>query len=315
MEAGGLTDRFRNKMLLPEKVNGVWSLLMGPGHHAYNPMIAFSLFDQFKGSYVPDASESSVPGIGRALGVASQAGFTPAPWIDIPLNIAGIYGAQDSSGLSRHGDAIARTTEALTGSDLLDIEPTKRISRALRNAIGLAPETETVSNTQMMDRSINTELREMALEDTGNPQATEYVVAATQPDSPLYQEARRRAVSKDARRQVQGTLNPLPYTVASDEQMRAMGDMPDTGDADLSPIARRLMTKWQHPATDFWSISDNRTSSEIQAGFRLGDEHSAENRNALVEALGLQGYNDYIAWLRTVPRGRERTVRAFLASR
>ena len=314
MEMLGLTSRFRSKMLVPEKLNGVFSLLMGPGHHAYNPMIAFSIADQFKGGYEPDYSESSIPLVGKTLGKLSKAGFRPAPWVDIPLNIAGIYGTEEAFGLSRHGDTISDAVEAATGSDILDLEPTSRFTTAARNKLspitGVA-KVDTVSNSTFMDRAINLELREMAERETGDAQNVEYQLAGLDPENPLYKKARATVVNRDLRRGVQSMVSPFPYTSATPQGMDAMQAAPPASDKFLNFLLR----EWNHPSTRFNNVPSDRTTAEINAGFDLGDAVGKEQRDVLVAQLGLQGFNDYIAWLQTVPRGRDRSVRTYLEER
>jgi hypothetical protein len=314
-EQMGLSQRFEGKLQLPGPFNTLAELMLGPGIHAFNPMIAFSIADQFKGSpYIPDEEKGGPGMLGKAIMQGQRAGFTPAPWIDLPLNVAGIYGAREPFGIWRHGDVVAGSVEAATGVDV-DFKPTVEIATHLRNK--LSPVTgvqkvDTVSNSQFLDRAINNKIRQYAIEEGTGADDPDYKLAATDPESEIYKRARAEVVKENLRRNAYSMVSPVPHSKASDAEGEAMNALSFMGDVQLSPGAMQYMRSIEHPGTNFWGIPDTKTQAEITAGFGLKDEGLT---NEDISQFGLESFFEYLQWRKSQPQFAERGVAQFMQDR
>lgn len=212
-----ISEEERKRLGLPARFTGMMPVpflgfLFGPGTAYANPLVALSIADQLKYRYIPD----DAPLLARLQEQASRFGFGLAPWIEIPLGVAGVWGDDwEPMRVLRHSGMVA----ALTGIDVE--EPLRRGIRALRG------QPQTVSGSEYEDYLIRKRILELSLEETGRAAHPDYVAALGNPESPIWQRAaadvRRQLLAQEAvGMTVPVPVKYLPETEAAIRQARAM---------------------------------------------------------------------------------------------
>lgn len=300
-EREGLTGRFRGtiEVNLPG-VDGLLDAILGPGTFYFNPLVVMSIADQFKPRYTDDDQ----PAVGRILDEAGRFGVSPAPWVNIPLTALGIYGDQEAPNVLRHSGIIAAGTEQLFGTRI-DLEtPVRAGVNKAREIRGEPPYTLTESS--FVDYYVKKRLAEMSVEQTGEPNDPQYVVAMSDPTHPLFQEAlkqvRREQAFNDS---VLGFMNPFPTKRLTDTEREVREDRKET--EGLHYTQRRYLEETDDNLASTYSRSfGDARRAQINSGFAVDDYDSP-----VLERL--PWFQLYLDWLKTQPEGADRSPDRFLA--
>ncbi len=312
---GGLTPRFEGKLPLPPELDPFVSAIFGPGHVYFNPIVIMSIADQFK----PTAEDPEMPPVGRALMAAGRVGLRPAPWVDIPLTLAGAYGPnQEAGNLIPRSDLVSAAVNAATGLNV-NLDPSAAVNAATREARGIpAP----LSSSRRLDYQISKRLAEMAVEETGEPGHPDYIAAMTDPSSDLYKRAKQEVDRAELRQRVAGVTVPTQLTHLSPTEAAIRARTADVRDAtqDLteeqqSEVRQQLRAQGDL-STTYASTTDDPREAQVQAGLAARRQYTmptaagafARDQAASRYPLTLR----YLEWLRSLPPGADRSVAAFV---
>lgn len=246
----GLPARFTDTMPVP-----LLGFLFGPGTAYANPLVALSIADQLKYRYVPD----DAPLLVRIQEQASRFGLGLAPWVEIPLGVAGLLGEEwEPMRLLRHSGLVAQAT----GVDIE--EPIREGIRRLRG------QPKTLTGSAYTDYLVRKRLMEMSVEDTGRAADPAYVAAMDDPSSPLFQ----RALA-DVRRQLLGQelvgmtlpvlVKFLPETEAQIRQARAQLPPPE----ELPPGTMSRLAEQGFVGAAYTPLSWDRSRERLQQKLML----------------------------------------------
>jgi hypothetical protein len=160
----------------------------------------------------PSKGESPV---GRALDVAGGFGVSPHPFLNVPLNMLGVYGARQPGSFIRATPVVNAAVQQATGENF-DLEgPVKELQRQRPlNALGAnQPEPRDP------DDVVAWRLREMSQERTGRPNHPAYIQAAREGNSnPLFQEAVRSLGNRGIREKALAATGVASMKLYTDTQ-------------------------------------------------------------------------------------------------
>jgi hypothetical protein len=145
------------------------------GHMLTNPFQAIVPFGDVKAPREGAGTAEQVYDLMR------QFGFSPGPWVDVPLTMTGLLDNKPYGDVLRHSELV----KTLTGRDAE--APWQEALGAVQKAMtGDAPS----GPGEWEDYLIQQRLAEMSVEETGEARNWEYVKAMENPNSPLYQQAK-----------------------------------------------------------------------------------------------------------------------------
>lgn len=308
-EGSGLTARVRG--MLPVDVP-LPDILFGPGSGYFNPLVALSLADQTKPRYTPD----DATGVGKLLNEAGRIGLGPAPWVVIPLTIGGVYGDRaEAPDPLRH----SRLTEATLdrfGLGGLKVSPVKSAVRGAQEFV-TGKEQFTFTGSTYKDRAVATRLAEMSIERTGQANHPEYVMAASDPTSPLFQQALANVNRSQFGRELYGFTSPVPMTVVPSTEQAIRSDrknLEQQHGGEIPPEEWRRLADAGAVGTGYSRFGGDARGRQVFAGFNALDG-VPRTWSALREQQTNQAfpfYAQYLLWLQTRPQGADRSVDAFL---
>jgi hypothetical protein len=317
-EEAGLTNRFGDKVPMPFLRD-----LFGPGIVWANPMVTMSIADQLKDT----GDDPDAPPMGEALRQLRKVGLSPAPWVDIPLVALGAYGPEDEPfNALRHTGPVSAALSAATGQPI-DLEGP--IKGAVRKVQGTAPpQTERTfaglpfGGSAFIDRAIEKKLAEMSLERTGRAGHPVFMLAAANPNDPLYKEALRDVLNMNLVTQTYGFTSPFPATYLPDAEAEIRGRSADVRAAtagltreQMKPVNAALAQAGD-PATAYWNVTSDPRLAQINAGFDAlertssGSAMARANRQIVLRQYPLLAA--YLDWQKTLPPDEDRSPAAFV---
>lgn len=306
----GLTGRFRETIPFITRDPFLASLL-GPNTPYFNPLVVMSIADQMK----PIGEDPDMPLPGKILTQAKRVGLGPAPWIDLPLTAAGVYGKDYEAGNVLRLSGLASAGLSTATGKAIDIEaPLKAAIDAARGAsTPLSRETLggiPVGGSRLQDYLIEKKLVEMSVEKEGVPNHPNYVQAMTNPESPLYQQAAAQVYQDQLGGAATGFVSPIPTKVLGDteaaiQQRRAdirpfMEQLPEQAKKE----ANRMLAQTGDLATSYWRVGSDPKVAVIQAGLAALDQYSRGPAGTLARQMELSGnplLNSYLRWLQSLP--------------
>lgn len=316
-ERMGLTPRFMSTLPLDNVpvVDPIFEFFFGEGTPFFNPLVVMSLADQFKPRYVDEDSTA----VGRVLDEAGRVGLSPAPWINVALSAAGVYGPDaEAPSFLRH----SRLAEAVTGVDVE--QPIQDLHNKVQETITGQPK-HTLTGDSYMDYQLAKRIKEMSVEETGDANNPAYVQAIADPSSEIFQRALADVQKQRLGNELMGMTNPLPAKYLTDTEATVREADASLGDIERTPEFSRMLAEQGHLATALWGTGNDLRQDQISAGFAASDAaQSADGpiiHPFLQRALGQQAggaderfpwFHRYLAWRRNQPEGADLSIERFL---
>lgn len=301
----GLTQRVQG--MLP--IGNLPDLLFGPGTGYFNPLVALSLADQTKPRYTPE----DATGVGRLLNEAGRAGLGPAPWVVIPLTIIGAYGDRaEAPDPLRHSRLTGTVLENL---GLPTVAPVKSAVRGAQEFV-TGKEQFTFTGSTYKDRAVATRLAEMSIEDGKGANHPEYVFAAADPKSPLFQKALADVNRSQLKQELYGFTSPLPLKMVRETEQAIRSDrmnLEQQYGGQIPPDAWQQLADQGVLGTGYSRFGGDARGRQVFAGFSALDG-IPRTRSALREQQTNEAfpfYAQYLLWLQTQPAGADTSVDAF----
>ncbi|CCF85414.1 hypothetical protein NITHO_4930006 [Nitrolancea hollandica Lb] len=288
----GLTDRVSGKLPMPGG-DALLGALLGPGTVYFNPMTVMSIADQFKPIY----DDPEMPLAGRVIKQAGRVGFSPVPWIDIPLHIAGVYGEESEPGNVLRHSALVK--------DLTGVDPEGFLKSGVRAVRG---QEAPVSGSRIEDGMIRRRIAELSVEETGRAGDPNYLMAMGDPNSEIWQRAASDVRKNRTAMDLLGFVSPFPSTFVGETEQAIRGQAKANEGLDFRQLAQ---------AGNIGTAYSNTSSPEraqIAAGFAMQDQlhpiWGAQKRADMMAQLPF--FAQYLAWLQTQPPGADTSIDAFI---
>jgi hypothetical protein len=173
-----------------------------------------------------------------------------------------------------------------------------------------------------IDRAIEKKLAEMSLERTGRAGHPVFMLAAANPNDPLYKEALRDVLNMNLVTQTYGFTSPFPATYLPDAEAEIRGRSADVRAAtagltreQMKPVNAALAQAGD-PATAYWNVTSDPRLAQINAGFDAlertssGSAMARANRQIVLRQYPLLAA--YLDWQKTLPPDEDRSPAAFV---
>lgn len=314
-EEGGLSAKMNGMMPLAIPIPFVETLFGANGAVYLNPFVMLSIADQLKGRHVPNDSTPA----GELLTYAGMVGLAPAPWVSIPLTTLGVYGEDaNASRLLRHSTIARDALNLLPGDQNYDIErPYVAGQRFFQEALwGDMPDPMTTDF--YTDRALTARIAEMSIEETGQANHPDYIIAMADKESPIFKRAFEDIQRRNLVNSLIGFILPFPNTYVSDTEADIRLARKQLGEEYDGLIPSSV---WQQKSNDVamgYSSSGKGTDARmINAGYAMMNSgnpfYKLGNRQAAYTAFPEMAL--YSQWLNTRPKGfADRSVDAYLKS-
>jgi hypothetical protein len=300
----GLTSRFTG--MLGTRLGFMETLFGRDGMVYFNPMVALSIADQTRPRYI----SADAPAYGKVLNLVGAAGISPAPWVQIPLTMVGVYGADaEAPGLLRTSGMI----ESFTGvnPERLTLIP-QIVDRGQRVLLG--KRSTTLTGSHYRDYEINKRIAELSIEETGRANHPDYLRAMNDPTSPIYRRAERDVRRAQQIGSVWGFFAPIPMKFLSDTEAGIRASAAGLPERLPDEVSNQLANAG-HPATGYWNVADDNRAAQIYAALAMSrgrTPHWSRIRRYEAQAQ-YPSYAEYLNWLQTRAPGADTGVRTFLS--
>jgi hypothetical protein len=294
-EREGLPKRFDMTFRVPNPT--------GDSDLYLNPKAVLGPLSQIRPTY---EEEDTTP-LGQAINTFKSIGYSPWPWIDIPLQAAGVYGTKGFSDVSTYSPLI-QSASTMLGNRIEPEAYWKEPAKAIQQVVTGEKPTSITGDT-MRDYQVQKRIAELSVQDTGKPNDPKYVAAMTDPKSAIWKRAEKELASDStgltAARLVGGVslkqLTPTEKAVS-----KAKATLPETQfGPDGKPIKTVASKEAFEKASEanplintYSAVGDSKQAQVLSAQLSeynsLGDERDREVFERVNASLqGLDGYARY----------------------
>jgi hypothetical protein len=294
-EREGLPKRFDMTFRVPNPT--------GDSDLYLNPKAVLGPLSQIRPTY---EEEDTTP-LGQAINTFKSIGYSPWPWIDIPLQAAGVYGTKGFSDVSTYSPLI-QSASTMLGNRIEPESYWKEPAKAIQQIV-TGEKPSSITGDTMRDYQVQKRIAELSVADTGKPNDPKYIAAMTDPKSAIWKRAEKELASDStgltAARLVGGVslkqLTPTEKAVS-----KAKAGLPETQfGPDGKPIKTVASKEAFQKASDanplintYSAVGDSKQAQVLSAQLSeynsLGDERDREvfeRVNASIQ--GLDGYARY----------------------
>lgn len=306
----GLPTRYRGYMPLGDSM---LANIFGPAQAYFNPLAAFSIFDQTKKLLSPnDFEEEPVPtvsreNVGRQLDKIAGVGLGVAPWFQIPMSMMGFYGPKDEPMPIFRWSSVINSTASLASKKLgggpMDITG-EGTMRRLQNAVR-ATTTEPVqrhtdsiyTDNAIVSRLQENMLQEIALMQAVNPSADtkdvrdRYITASQEgPGNVEWDRAAKDNIGREFHRSLIGFVNPFPTRNVTKNRLAIQKSQEEFYDLPEELLAtkefREMARLGNNAAALTQSFQRPKTESEIQKNAPTSGSATTQNDYSVMQWNG-----------------------------
>lgn len=341
----GLPSNYKGMVLVDGFLEGIF----GPGKIFVNPLATFSIFDTYKNldrvtaEDTADPPEGFLESVGRPLKRLTGIGLGFAPWVNIPLSVAGFYGSEDEQlPVLRHSGVVQSLTGDAYGLGLnegkgYDLGEQKfRDLQAWGRSLTTGEKIQTHTGSRYTDNQIVNRLAEDAIAVArDNPELDQkmirdlFEIAANEgPGNILWDNAAKNVRKQEGARALSGFWVPIPQKQATEEAVNIM--QATSGSSDFldkykdNPAFKRLAQSINSPLVAYTGYKRPRTVSTFTGesegsgsdfdpsqlskwgGTIWGPDKPSPYNNLLIMW-------EYLMWLDTQPEGAPRAPEEFFA--